>query len=77
MGLGLADVSDVRREDYDVDGRFVSRALVELTLNAHDLRRRGRPRRRHRPGRGRRDRAFCGGTTLPDTLAGDTIDGPE
>jgi len=35
LGLGLANVGDVRRADYEVDDRFVSRTLVELTFNAH------------------------------------------
>lgn len=78
MGLGLADIGDVRREDYDVDGRFVSRALVEITLNAHTT-------FVDEAGRNASIAQVevdatvlsAGGSTLPATLAGDTIDGPE
>jgi hypothetical protein len=77
MGLGLAAVGDVRRADYDVDDRFVSRALVELTLNAHttfvDT-----DGRNASIAQVEIDATVlsAGGTTLPATLAGDTIDGP-
>ncbi len=78
MGLGLADIGDVRREDYDVDGRFVSRALVELTFNAHTT-------FVDEAGRNASIAQVeidatvlsAGGAELPATLAGDIIDGPE
>jgi hypothetical protein len=78
MGLGLAGVGDVIRADYESDGRLVSRGVVELTFNAHAV---------FVDTAGRNARiaeveidataTSAGGTTLPDTLAGDTIHAPE
>lgn len=78
MGLGLASIGDVIRADYESDDRLVSRALVELTFNAHAT---------FVDTAGQNASiatveidatvTSAGGTELPATLAGDTIHAPE